>query len=132
MKLCMENNKEITKYLLELRKHAESEFEKLILYVASGGLVLTITFSEKITSIDVSGDFFKWIVLTWISFSLTIVCCLLFHLSSIQAIEYSLIGQSRTSNGWNNVTKLLHYLSIMFILSGVSSFVIYAVLSLTK
>jgi hypothetical protein len=79
------------KILLDLRKQSESEFEKLIIYVASGGLVLTITFSEKILSIDKDGQYLNWLIFTWILFAFTIVVSLVFHLTSIKSIRFEII-----------------------------------------
>lgn len=125
----MENDDE-KRILLDLRKLSESEFEKLIIYVASGGLVLTITFSEKILSIDKNGQFLNWLISTWILFALTIVISLVFHLTSIKAIDLKLLEEDSKSDKWNRATKLLHFFSVFLLILGIASFIIYAILSI--
>ncbi|HOK86549.1 MAG: hypothetical protein WBJ36_07950 [Tenuifilum sp.] len=125
----MENDDE-KRILLDLRKQSESEFEKLIIYVASGGLVLTITFSEKILSIDKNGQFLNWLISTWILFALTIVISLVFHLTSIKAFDLKLLEEDSISDKWNRATKLLHFFSVFLLILGIASFIIYAILSI--
>jgi len=127
--LTMENDDE-KRILLDLRKQSESEFEKLIIYVASGGLVLTITFSEKILSIDKNGQFLNWLISTWILFALTIVISLVFHLTSIKAFDLKLLEEDSISDKWNRATKLLHFFSVFLLILGIASFIIYAILSI--
>lgn len=115
--------------LLDLRTQAESEFEKLIVYISAGSLGLTITFSEKIISIDKTGQLQGWLFLSWAFFATTILFCVLFHYSSIRAIDASL--SSRVTL-WNSITKGLHLLSICFIVAGVTCFVVYAILSVVN
>ena len=123
---------EVNKVLLDLRKQAETEFEKLIIYIASGGLVLTISFSEKIVKIDQAGLFLNWLISTWICFAFTILISLVFHFTSIKAIDLHLAKKIRQGRKWNNTTKFLHLLSIIVLLYGISCFIMYAILSLKK
>lgn len=127
----MEND-EKKRILLDLRKQTETEFEKLIVYIASGGLALTITFSEKIVSIDKSGEFTRWLFLTWVFFSLTIAISLIFYLTSRKAFDLRLEEKVYKSNCWNSATKFLHSLSVILLILGISAFIIYAILSINS
>jgi hypothetical protein len=118
------------KIILDLRRQSEIEFEKLIVYIASGGLVLTITFSEKIISIDKNGNYLNWLILTWIFFSLTLITSLIIHLTSRKTFDLYLAKEKSKSDRWDNVTRFFHMFSVIILIFGISSFVIYAICSL--
>jgi preprotein translocase subunit Sss1 len=124
------DEKEFKKILLDLRKNSEIEFYKLIIYIASGGLILTISFSDKIVGIDKTRQNIEWLIATWIFFATTIFICLLFHFISVIAIDYYLSDEVKLSSRWNKILKYLQLTSIFILLLGMLSFIIYTILSL--
>lgn len=115
------------KYLLELWKDSEREFEKLIIYIASGGLALSISISEKIITISKVGCSVKLLFASWICFALTILLGLTFHFTSIKAIDLFLQKKKEKSKFWNKLTNILRILSVILLFLGVSMLVIYAI-----
>ena len=68
--------------LLEMRDYAQEEFDKLIVYLNSGALILTIGFVKDITKITEETDT-TLLIWSWSSFVCSLLLILLSHKTAI-------------------------------------------------
>ena len=77
------------KYLEERRDFSEEIFEKMVVYVAGGGLVLTIGFVKDIVNLE-TVEFLNYLFATWILFAMTLLLNLISHRTAIKGIDCKL------------------------------------------
>lgn len=70
----------------EFYKSSAQEFDKQIVYIAGGGLALTLTFAKDIASIT-NSHFLLILFATWIAFAVALLLNLLSHRKSAQAFD---------------------------------------------
>jgi len=122
-------NRERQRQLLKLRLETEKQFEKLIIYLASGGLLLTITFTEKLNSIE-NGKHQFWLAYTWLMLAASLTIGLFVNFISVKSIDHILREENIEGYNKNKLVEYLQGLTIVTLLYGVISFVIYATLCL--
>ena len=71
---------------LENRKSSELEYDKLIVYLAGGVLVLTIGFVKDLMQLTKSAHL-DWLLLCWVLFALCLLINLLSHRLAKQAFD---------------------------------------------
>lgn len=64
--------------LLRIKEKSEDDFEKNIIYIAAGTLVLSLTFIEKIVDLGSSGGI-MFLIISWILLSITLLGNLVSH-----------------------------------------------------
>ena len=111
------------KDLEDKRLYSEKTLEQQIVYISSGGLVLTLGFSEKLICLS-EGKHLEFLILTWCLFALAIFCNLLAQLTSVHTFDKLMVG-AKSGVTWNNITKGLQIVSILSILFAIISFIIY-------
>lgn len=112
------------KKLLEIRDYSEEQFDKLIIYLSSGGLVLTVGFVDNLIEIDHSSCF-SLLITTWISFTLSLIINLFSHRTSLRSTDLELKEEDSKSEYWDKVTNFLNWIGLIFFVIGVLSFIIY-------
>ncbi len=117
-------NEEKKSYLEQLNKifvESSSQFDKQVLYVASGALGISLAFIKDIVHLDCATNKVL-ILLSWISFGAVILFCVLSHFTSLKAAK-SLIENiekesDNTSKSFDCLTQLLNILMILFLATG--------------
>lgn len=109
------------------------QFDKQILFIASGALGLSFTFINDIVDLDRASC--KTLLFTsWILFSLVILCSLLSHYFSKQAINYKMQNieqeNDKDSNTKNYRVVLLNILMIAFNILGLFSLLLFVFINL--
>jgi len=122
-------DKERKNQLLKIRDYAEEQFDKLLIYLSSGGLILTIGFVENIIKINES-TCLSLLIMTWISFTGSLIVMLFSHRSSLRSMDLELKGKEEKSDFWDRITKCLNWVGLILLISGVLSFIIYVLINL--
>jgi hypothetical protein len=117
-------DKERRNQLLKIRDYAEEQFDKLIVYLSSGGLILTIGFVKDVIPIEESSCKYL-LLLTWVAFAVSLFTMLFSHRSSLRSMDLELNNEDGKSEFWNNVTKILNWVGMFVFIIGVVLFIIY-------
>jgi len=111
-------------YLEQLNKayiESSSQFDKQVLFIASGALGISLAFIKDIVKLDVATNK-PLLLLSWISFVAVILICILSHYTSLKAINFKIenINQKtdKTSKRFDFFTKLFNVLMIVLLASG--------------
>lgn len=127
--MIIKMNDERYRTLLELRNQSSREFDRLIVYLAAGGLGLTVAFTDDL--INLSTAKFKWLLFgTWTAFIITLVLNLISQLTSTKTMDLEMEEEEFRSDFYNEVTKWLNILSIVFLVVGICFFLIFIALNL--
>ena len=99
-------NEEDKEYLQELRKgyiESSSQFDKQLLFFASGALGLSFAFIKDIVKLDVATH--KCILITsWILFGAVIILSIISHYTSLKAINRNSAAIVRSNSCWRTRT----------------------------
>lgn len=111
-------------YLEQLNKayiESSSQFDKQVLFIASGALGISLAFIKDIVKLDVATNK-PLLLLSWISFGAVILICILSHYTSLKAINFKIenIHQKTdiTSKRFDFFTKLFNILMILLLAAG--------------
>lgn len=118
------DRKDYLKILYETRKYAGEQYDKLIVYLSSGALVLTVGFIENVVDLSKINDLFL-LYSSWICFSTSLIIILISHRTSLLSIDLEIKGKKKTSDRWNAVTDILNWLSMIALVIGIVSFIIF-------
>ena len=111
-------------YLEQLNKayiESSSQFDKQVLYIASGALGISLAFIKDIVKLDVATNK-NLLLLSWISFGAVILICILSHYTSLKAINFRIENlyqkKDKTSKRFDFFTKLFNVLMIILLAAG--------------
>jgi len=110
--------------ILKMRDYAEEQFDKLIVYLNGGALVLTIGFVKDITKITKETDT-TILILSWSSFVVSLLLILLSHKSALASTNYELKLKEKTSDCFDIITRILNWLSFLILITGLILFIIF-------
>ena len=128
----MGRKKEIVKWKkdrLKDRDYASKQFDKLMVYLSSGALILSIGFTEKIIDPKVI-EVKPLLILAWAFFASSLVTMLLSHKTSIYSMDAELDGETSSSDKWDCVTELFNWASTFSLLSGIIIFIVFVSINL--
>jgi hypothetical protein len=126
------DEKESSDYLLTVRKmrdYAQEEFDKLIVYLSSGGLVLTVGFVKDLVFLSEAG----WktlLILSWSGFIISLILILLSHRSAIKSSTLELDGKENESDEQDQKTERLNLISFVALIIAVIVFVLFISINL--
>ena len=72
-----EDEKKYKEYLMAIRDYAEEQYDKLMVYISSGALVLTVGFVDKIVDFKHGVNHLSWLFSSWVFFVLALIFILL-------------------------------------------------------
>lgn len=111
-------------YLEQLNKayiESSSQFDKQILFIASGALGISLAFIKDIVKLDIATNK-NLLLLSWIFFGAVILICILSHYTSLKAINFKIENlyqkKDKTSKIFDFFTKLFNIFMIVFLASG--------------
>lgn len=111
-------------YLEQLNKayiESSSQFDKQILFIASGALGISLAFIKDIVKLDIATNK-NLLLLSWIFFGAVILICILSHYTSLKAINFKIENlyqkKDKTSKLFDFFTKLFNILMIVFLATG--------------
>lgn len=123
------NNRDYKNEIFSLRRYSGEQFDKLLVYLSSGALVLTVGFLNS-GAIVVNEKDKVFILFSWASFTLSLIAILISHLTSTASFDASLYENSQQSQFWNYLTKILNYISLILLFIGLILFFIVAYINL--
>jgi hypothetical protein len=112
------------KMLYAYREYAGKEFDRLIVYFASGGLVFTTGFVKNIIDIKACTNT-TLLKLTWIFFTFSLITILISHLSSKKSMDLEIKGSIIPSDRWDILTKLLNFTAFISLITGIVLFIVF-------
>jgi len=119
--------KDRAQMLHEIRTYAGQSFDKQIVYLAGGGLVLTIGFIERIIP-DLTKSEYTWFLYgTWIFFVLTLIANLLSHRCTTASIDYFISGEDAKGAKWNTLVSIANTSSVICLSIGTISFIVFII-----
>lgn len=116
--------KEYLTILYETRRYAGEQYDKLIVYLSSGALTLTVGFIEKIVNLSKVKDF-TLLYLSWGLFSASLILILISHRTSSLSIDLEIKAKDKMSDVWNIVTDVLNWISMAALVVGIIIFIIF-------
>ncbi|MEP1779325.1 MAG: hypothetical protein ABJH72_17450 [Reichenbachiella sp.] len=119
-----EDDPEWLKTVRANRDYAAEQFDKLVVYISSGALVLTIGFVKDIIDIT-SKTNTVLLKLSWISFTLALLTILLSQITSVKAMDYQLDYKESKAKRWDKATDWLNWMSVGLLISGIILFIVF-------
>ena len=108
-------------YLLQLNKaylESSGQFDKQILFVASGALGVSFAFIKDLVKLS-DATHKSYLIMAWVSFGIVILLSIISHYTSLKAINnkirnlnYEVDSSSKKFNGY---TKWINVLMIVFL-----------------
>lgn len=119
----LNSHEETRKRVLEQRKSAEEEYDKMIVYLAGGGLVLTVGFVKDLTK-AAETDHVGWLLGCWICFAAALIVNLASHAFSRLAADDFLINNPKwkKKDWW---VASCNWTSLILVGGGVISFLVF-------
>ncbi|MCD6367341.1 MAG: hypothetical protein J7L46_07370 [Bacteroidales bacterium] len=118
------DQKEWQKKIEEIRDYAEEQFDKLIVYLNSGALVLSIGFIKDIVKITKATDL-TILKTSWIFFTMSLLIILISHKTAIKSMNLELKEREKESDSCDKCTKILNWISFGFLIIGITFFIIF-------
>lgn len=112
-----------------IRDYAEAEFDKQLMALASGALVLTIGFVKDIVTIT-AATHKRPLLISWVLFSLTLIVNLLSHLATVKAIDQRTLGKRLSSDTWNTCVKAMNYAAVGSFIAGIGFFIAFVFMNM--
>lgn len=120
------NNDNWETTIREIRDYAQEQYDKLIVYLSSGGLVLSVGFVKDIVDLDTAEH--KWLLITsWGGFILSLILILLSHKSAIKAMTLELDEKPNESDRQDKITNKLNWGSFVFLIFAIVIFISFII-----
>ena len=135
----MEEAKEYLSMLYKARDYGEEQYDKLIVYISSGALVLTVGLVKEI--VDLNKTKYPFLLyFSWICFAFSLISILLSHKTCLITMNHAIKEEkekkkddkSRKSKGWNRFTSGLNLVALLSLMFGIILFVVFLVLEFSK
>lgn len=124
-------DKDYLHILYETRRYSGEQYDKLIVYLASGALTLTVGFIEKIIDLSKINNLIL-LYLSWICFSTSLILILISHRTSLLSIDLEIKNKSKVSDRWDIATKILCWISMIALVGGILSFIIFVSIAFSR
>lgn len=115
----------------EIRDYAQEQFDKLIVYLSSGGLILTVGFVKDLVKLD-KATWLELLLSSWIGFIFSLVLILLSHKSAIKSTTLELKGNPKKSDKQDKLTNLLNWGAFGFLILAIIIFISFVTINLFK
>ncbi len=127
-----ENTESWDDKIYEIRRSADEAFNKLIVYLSSGALVLTIGFVQNVIDLP-TAKFNELLIGSWILFTSSLLVILISYLTTVKSMDLELDKQKGKSNKWDKwdeITIFLNIASILTLVLGIILFIIFISINL--
>ena len=115
--------------IYEIRQSADASFNKLIVYLSSGALALTIGFVQEV--VNLSTAICKIILIgSWSLFTISLLVILGSYLTTVKSMDLELDGERDKSNKLDKKTSFLNYSAIFTLVLGIILFIIFISINL--
>ncbi len=113
--------------LVNSRNRSIEQFDKGILTISTGALVLSITFVNNLVPEPIGGTI-KFLIFSWFSFGTCVLITLTSFLTSHQAFSIAidnLFSENQKKNNYSIATNILNMFSIGFLIAGIIFWAIF-------
>jgi hypothetical protein len=116
-------------HLEEMRQVNLKQFDKQIVYLSGGGLVLSIGFVKDIIGFDTIPDLKYLLIVSWISFTLSLMANLFAFKTASASINNAMVFDEKLMKRYDKVTSFLNWTSIFALISGLIFFIIFVIVN---
>lgn len=110
----------------ETRDYAQEGYDKLIVYLSSGGLILTVGFVKEL--VDLTTAQYKWsLIASWVGFIISLILILLSHQSAIHAMSLELDKKPDKSDEQDKTTNKLNWGAFGFLVLAIVIFISFII-----
>ena len=127
----MSNDDEYINKLFETLSYSNAQFDKNVLFIASGALGVSFAFIEKIVPLKDACDK-STLINAWYLFAIVILISLVNHFISSLSIGWTILNNNKSEvdikrgrDKWNWFIRILNFLMIVGLGSGVMSLVYF-------
>ena len=114
---------------LEGRNYSEEEYDKLTVYLASGAIVVSVSFIDKLIQIGSTSTI--WMLkLSWILFTLTLLIILISHKTSLSTFDNRIMNKEKASKRFECATRILNWLAFGTLTIGLVFFGIFVLINI--
>ena len=106
------------------RDYSSDQFDKQLIYLSAGGLVLTVGFVKDMVDITNETNT-TLLIISWSCFALSLIAMLLSHRTSVYTMDYELDNEQKKSDNWDSITKFFNFVSALSLIMGVILFIIF-------
>jgi hypothetical protein len=131
--MMKEEDKEYWQQLNKAFLESSSQFDKQVLYFASGAFGLSFAFINDIVKLSMALG--KWMLIAaWSSFVMVIILSIISHYTSLKAINHKIQNLNSKSDAvskrLNSTTKWLNIMMIIFLTSGLILLTVFVAINL--
>ncbi|MBN2597592.1 MAG: hypothetical protein JXR82_12490 [Marinifilaceae bacterium] len=113
----------------EYRKEAASQFNKQLVFLSSGGLILSVGFVKDIVEIKSASSI--WLLaLAWTLFVISLLSNLFSYQSTMKAMDLELDDKCEDSDKQDQTTKVIDYISIGSLITAITVFILFVALNI--
>ena len=116
-------NQERRNYLNKSYLYSVTQFDKLLVYLSSGALVLSVGFIENIITLNKASCLYL-LIFSWILFAVSLFSMLFSHMYSFKSIQQEMKVEGSGQNN-NSIINLLNNISIISLGVGVVALIIF-------
>jgi hypothetical protein len=120
----MTEEEKIIKDLKKDKDYSSDQFDKQLIYLSSGALILTIGFVKDLVNITDETNT-TLLIISWASFSASLISLLLSFRTSATTMDLAIRGKRKGIVRWNALTKTLNTSAALFLIIGIILFIIF-------
>jgi hypothetical protein len=125
--ILFEKKKYWINQLEKMRLDANTQFDKQIVYISGGGLVLSIGFVKDIIGVDSTPEFKSLLIIAWICFTFSLITNLFSFKSASYSFDYIMLEDEKLFKRYHRITSILNWSSITGLILGLSFFLDFVV-----
>ncbi|MCF8219021.1 MAG: hypothetical protein K9I29_01445 [Bacteroidales bacterium] len=110
--------------ILKIREYSSEQFDKLLVYLSSGALVLTLGFVKEIVKVTDETDV-RLLIASWSLFALSLLLVLISHKTSLISMDLELAGKKKKSDKTDVITDVFNWSALIFLITGIIFFIIF-------
>lgn len=124
LKRKIQEKEEYRKIILKTREYSSEQFDKLLVYLSSGALVLTLGFAKEIVKITDKTDV-RLLIISWSLFALSLLFVLISHKTSLISMDLELAGKKKKSDRMDVITDVFNWSALISLITGITFFIIF-------
>jgi len=118
------NSKDYEKQILKYRDYSIKQFDKLIIFLSSGAIVISIGFINNVVNLktEISKSLLIW---SWTSFALSLISILISQKTSLITMNKELLEEKKCSNFYDKITDCLNWVALISLSIGIILLIIF-------
>lgn len=124
-----EEIKDWKRIIHDYRKEAATNFNRQLVYLSSGGLILSLGFAKDIVDLKTASDTYL-LVSSWLLFVVSLLFNLFSHKSTMKAMDFELDDKEKESDQQDKKTSAIDNISIWSLVAAIVIFIVFIGLNL--